>query len=183
MNRPLVRLPLRATGTAPVRKWLKWGLAAAFLLALALAARFVQVEIETSRLQARYLSELTRDVGFSVDGGPSHSIRFPQADKGPYDSRLGYALLPSFQKRLLERGFEISAQSRDSERMLSLADNGLFIPYAEKDQAGLQLFDGTGAPLLGFLLADGRACALEGFAIFDEAFGGVRATVEKHIFD
>ena len=31
--------------------------------------------------------------------------------------------------------------------MLSLADNGLFLPYEEKDQAGLQLFDGTGAPL------------------------------------
>ena len=80
MNRPLIRLPLRATGMAPVRKWLKWGLAAAFLLALALAARFVQIEIETSRLQARYLSELTRDVGFSVENGQSHSIRFPQAD-------------------------------------------------------------------------------------------------------
>src|SRR5579863_8992739 len=105
MNRPLVRLPLRATGTASVRKWLKWGLAAAFLLALALAARFIQVEIETSRLQARYLSELTRDVGFSVDNGPSDSIRFPRAEKGPYDSRLGYALLPSFQQRLLQRGF------------------------------------------------------------------------------
>ncbi|MFM0033292.1 transglycosylase domain-containing protein [Paraburkholderia strydomiana] len=147
MNRPLLRFPLRATGTTPVRKWFKWGLAAALLLALALAARFVQVEIETSRLQARYLSELTRDVGYSVAEGPSHSIRFPQADKGPYDSRLGYALLPSIQQRLLTRGFEISEQARDSERMLSLADNGLFLPYAEKDIAGLQLFDGTGAPL------------------------------------
>jgi membrane peptidoglycan carboxypeptidase len=117
------------------------------VLALAWVARMVQVEIETSRLQARYLSELTSDVGFSVADGPSHSIRFPQTDKGPYDSRLGYALLPSFQQRLLQRGFEISAQSRGSERMLSLADSGLFLPYEEKDQAGLQLFDGTGAPL------------------------------------
>jgi membrane peptidoglycan carboxypeptidase len=149
MNRPLVRFPLRATGTTSVRKWLKWGLAAAFLLALALAARFCQIEIETSRLQARYLSELTRDVGFSVADGPSDSIRFPLADKGPYDSRLGYAMLPQFQQRLLERGFEISAQARDSERMLSLADNRLFLPYEEKDQAGLQLFDGAGTPLYG----------------------------------
>ncbi|WP_341318859.1 transglycosylase domain-containing protein [Paraburkholderia sp. IMGN_8] len=149
MNRPLVRFPLRATGRAPVWKWLKWGLVAAFLFALALAARFCQIEIETSRLQARYLSELTSDVAFSVADGPSHSIRFPLADHGPYDSRLGYALLPSFQQRLLERGFEIRSQARDSERMLWLADNGLFLPYAEKDQAGLQLFDGTGTPLFG----------------------------------
>ncbi|ASW01362.1 transglycosylase domain-containing protein [Paraburkholderia aromaticivorans] len=147
MNRPLVRLPFRATGTAPARKWFKWALAAALLLALALAARFCQVEIETSRLQARYLSELTRDVGFSVADGPSHAIRFPESSQGPYDSRLGYALLPSIQQRLLQNGFAISAQARDSERMLTLADNGLFLPYEEKDRAGLQLFDGTGAPL------------------------------------
>ncbi|MFM0236728.1 transglycosylase domain-containing protein [Paraburkholderia phytofirmans] len=147
MNRPLVRLPFRATGVASVRKWFKWVLVAALLLALALAARFCQNEIETSRLQAHYLSELTRDVGFSVADGASHSIRFPEADKGPYDSRLGYALLPSIQQRLLQRGFEITTQARDSERMLSLADNGLFLPYEEKDRAGLQLFDGTGAPL------------------------------------
>lgn len=147
MNRPLVRFPLRAAGMTPVRKWLKWGLAAALLLALAIVVRVAQIEIETSRLQAHYLSELTRDVGFSVADGPSHSIRFPAPDKGPYDSRLGYALLPSMQQRLVQRGFEITTQARDSERMLSLADNGLFLPYAEKDQAGLQLFDGTGAPL------------------------------------
>jgi len=57
---------------APVRKWFKWVLAAAFLLALALLVRFCQIEIQTSRLQAHYLSELTRDVGFSVAEGPSH---------------------------------------------------------------------------------------------------------------
>jgi len=147
MNRPPLRFPLRATGTVPVRTWLKWGLAVAFLVAVALLARLVQIEIETSRLQARYLSELTRDVGFSVAAGPSPSIRFPQADKGPYDTRLGYALLPSIEQRLQQRGFEISSQARDSERMVSLADHGLFLPYEEKDTAGLQLFDGTGAPL------------------------------------
>ncbi|WP_025596864.1 transglycosylase domain-containing protein [Burkholderia sp. WSM2230] len=147
MNRPSVRFPLRATSTTSVRKWFKWTLAAALLVGLAWLVRLCQLEIETSRLQAHYLSELTRDVGFTLDDGPSHSIRFPEADKGPYDTRLGYALLPSIQQRLLQRGFEITAQARDSERMLSLADRSLFLPYAEKDQAGLQLFDGTGAPL------------------------------------
>ncbi|WMY12118.1 transglycosylase domain-containing protein [Paraburkholderia phenoliruptrix] len=147
MNRPSVRFPLRATSTTSARKWFKWTLVAALLLGFAWLVRLCQLEIETSRLQAHYLSELTRDVGFAVDDGPSHSIRFPEAEKGPYDTRLGYALLPSIQQRLLQRGFEITAQARDSERMLSLADRGLFLPYAEKDQAGLQLFDGTGAPL------------------------------------
>ncbi|HEY2022178.1 transglycosylase domain-containing protein [Paraburkholderia sp.] len=149
MNRPPLRFPLRATGTVPGRswRWLKWGFAAVFVAALALLARVAQIEIETSRLQAHYLSELTRDVAFSVDEGASPSIRFPQTDKGPYDTRLGYALLPAIQQRLLQRGFEISSQARGSERMLSLADDGLFLPYEEKDTAGLQLFDGTGAAL------------------------------------
>jgi hypothetical protein len=145
MNRPLVRLPLRITAAPSVWKWIKWSLVAAVLVALAILAKLCQIEIETSRLQARYLSELTRDVDFTLADGASPNIRFPA--NGPYDERLGYALLPSFQQRLTAHGFVVASQARDSERMLSLADNGLFLPYQEKDQAGLQLFDGTGAPL------------------------------------
>ncbi|RKF35693.1 transglycosylase domain-containing protein [Paraburkholderia fungorum] len=145
MNRPLVRFSLRTLGAARVWNWLKWSLVAAFLLALLVVARLCQIEIETSRFQARYLSELTHDVGFTLGEGVSPSIRFPT--HGPYDERLGYTLLPSFQQRLTARDFAVASQARDSERMLSLADDGLFLPYQEKDQAGLQLFDGTGAPL------------------------------------
>jgi len=145
MNRPLIRIPPRATGAASVWKWVKWSLIAATLVAAAIVARLCQVEIETSRLQARYLSELTRDVGYTVEMGESDHIHFP-AD-GPYDQRLGYAMLPAFQQRLLARGFVVSRQARDSERMLSLAADGVFLPYEEKDQAGLTLFDATGAPL------------------------------------
>jgi membrane peptidoglycan carboxypeptidase len=145
MNRPLVRFPLRTAGGTSAWKWFKWSLLAALLVALAILAKLCQIEIETSRLQARYLSELTRDVDFTLADGASPNIRFPT--NGPYDERLGYALLPSFQQRLTARGFVVASQARDSERMLSLADDGLFLPYQEKDQAGLQLFDGTGAPL------------------------------------
>jgi membrane peptidoglycan carboxypeptidase len=116
------------------------------LLAAVILARIIQIEIETSRLQAHYLSELTRDIGFSVDGGPSDHIRFPTTD-GPYDVRLGYAQLPMFTTRLNERGFAIAEQARDSGRMMALADDGLFLPYAEKDQAGLVLRDASGATL------------------------------------
>lgn len=145
MNRPLVRFSLRAAGGRPLWKWIKWSLLAAVLVALAILARLCQIEIQTSRLQAHYLSELTRDVGFSLDNGASPDIRFPT--NGPYDERLGYALLPSFEQRLTAHGFVIASQARDSERMLALADDGLFLPYQEKDQAGLQLFDGMGRPL------------------------------------
>ena len=74
MNRPL-RFPLRAIGTTSAWKWFKWLFFASFLVAVALGVRFVQIEMDTSRLQARYLSELTRDVGFTVSEGPSDNIR------------------------------------------------------------------------------------------------------------
>ncbi|SOE52871.1 Membrane carboxypeptidase (penicillin-binding protein) [Burkholderia sp. OK233] len=145
MNRPPVRFPLRAIGSLSLWKWLKWSLAAAFLVALVIAARLVQIEIGTSRLQARYLSELGRDIAFTVDDGASNSIRFPAS--GPYDVRLGYASLPSFEQRLTARGFAVASQARDSARMASLADDGLFLPYDEKDQAGLLLRDASGTLL------------------------------------
>lgn len=145
MNRPVIRLPLRSISTVSLWKWLKWSLAAAFLVALVIVVRFVQIEIQTSRLQARYLSELGRDVAFTVADGASNSIRFPAS--GPYDVRLGYALEPSFEERLTARGFAVASQARDSARMLALADDGLFLPYDEKDQAGLLLRDAHGTQL------------------------------------
>ncbi|MGV5596933.1 transglycosylase domain-containing protein, partial [Burkholderia pseudomallei] len=147
MNRPLIRIALRPTGTLSFWKGFKWSLIVIVAIAVAIVARLVQIEIETSRLQARFLSELTRDVGYSVDEGASNRIRFP--DNGPYDLRLGYALLPSFQQRLLSRGFVVASQARVSDRMLSLADERLFLPYGEKDQAGLSIVDSTGSPLFG----------------------------------
>jgi membrane peptidoglycan carboxypeptidase len=147
MNRPLLRVPLRTTSPASFWKWFKWLLVVGFLVAVAAFVRFVQIEMDTSRLQARYLSELTSEVGFTVSAGPSDHIRFPK--DGPYDIRLGYTLLPSIERRLRERGFQVASQARDSERMISLSDDGLFIPYQEKDQAGLRLFDTTGEPLFG----------------------------------
>jgi membrane peptidoglycan carboxypeptidase len=147
MNRPLLRLPLRSTGTASFWKWFRWLFVVAFLVAVAVAVRLVQIEMDTSRLQARYLSELTSEVGFTVSAGPSDNIRFPK--DGPYDIRLGYTLLPSIERRLRERGFSVASQARDSDRMLSLADDGLFMPYQEKDQAGLRLYDVAGEPLFG----------------------------------
>ncbi|HEY1610152.1 MAG TPA: transglycosylase domain-containing protein [Paraburkholderia sp.] len=148
MNRPSVRFPLRAASTGSLWRWVKWGFIVAVLVVGVIVARIIQIEIETSRLQAHYLSELTRDIGFTVASGPSpsQSIRFPSS-RGPYDVRLGYAALPTFIARLDERGFAIASQARDSERMIALADDGLFLPYEEKDQAGLVLHDASGTTL------------------------------------
>lgn len=146
MNRPVIRIPLRAARTAmPVWKRVKWLLVAAVLIALVVVARLCQIEFATSRWQARYLSSLAGDVGYTMGPGPSDSIRYPAG--GPYDLRLGYSQLPEFEPRLVARGYTIAAQARGSERLLSLADQGLFVPYAEKDQAGLTVRDARGEPI------------------------------------
>ena len=145
MNRPPVRFFPRAINLTSLRRW-GWGLFAAFfVLVCAVAARMVQNEIETSQRQARYLSELGRDIAFTLGDGPSNSIRFPA--NGPYDLRLGYAQLPSFEQRLIARGFAVTTQARDSGRDGVARGRGLFLPYEEKDQAGLVLLDARGAPL------------------------------------
>ncbi|MFC5428948.1 transglycosylase domain-containing protein [Paraburkholderia denitrificans] len=148
MNRPSIRFPFRTfgVGVASLWRWVKWGFVVTLLAAIVIIARIVQIEIDTSRLQAHYLSELTRDIGFAVESGPSHNIRFPTTN-GPYDVRLGYAELPAFERRLTAHGFAVAAQARDSARMMALADEGLFVPYEEKDQAGLMLRDADGTML------------------------------------
>ncbi len=147
MSRPSVRSSLPATHARSVWRWVKWGLLVTILAAVGIVVRIVQIEIDTSRLQAHYLSELTRDIGFAFEPSASHSIRFPTTN-GPYDLRLGYVQLPAFTDRLEKRGFTIAAQARDSARMLSLADDGLFLPFEEKDQAGIELRDANGTMLL-----------------------------------
>jgi len=147
MSLPLIQLPLRSPGIFSRARRLRWLFLALLLATLALTARWVQTEIDTSRLQARYLSELGHEIHFTVAAGSSAAIRFP--GNGPYDQRLGYALLPGFTQRLSARGFVVTAQARDSAALASAADHGLFLPYAEKDQAGLLLLDATGTPLYG----------------------------------
>ena len=146
MNRPLARLPLRYIATmSPGARW-KWLTFVGIAALVGVCAYFVSLEMQTSRLQARYFANLGRQVSFSVESGPSNDIRFPSPG-GPYDLRLGYSRLPDFEARLRARGYVVTSQARDSSMMKSLAERGLFIPYAEKDQAGLRLFDDVGVPL------------------------------------
>ncbi|MGG1944191.1 transglycosylase domain-containing protein [Trinickia sp. NRRL B-1857] len=146
MNRPIARLPLRYISTmSPGARW-KWLTFVGIAALVGLLAYFISLEMQTSRLQAAYFARLGRQVTFSTEPGPSPAIRFPSPG-GPYDLRLGYARLPDFEARLRARGYVVTSQARDSSMMTSLADRGFFMPYAEKDQAGLRLFDEQGTPL------------------------------------
>ena len=101
--------------------------------------KLIHDEVKTSKFQAKYLSSITQQLGFTLNKGPSTSIRYPEY--GPYDQRLGYTLLPEVIKRLEKTGYHITSQSTFSPMMTELADYGLFNIYHEKAQAGLRITD------------------------------------------
>jgi membrane peptidoglycan carboxypeptidase len=117
----------------------------ALLLALVAGTTVLWLEITRSTLQARYFSDLGRQMTFQVEPGPSPLIRFP--GEGPFDVRLGYSAIPARTERLSAQGYSVAAQARIAPRMADVADRGLFLPYREKTQAGLTLLDCAGQPL------------------------------------
>jgi membrane peptidoglycan carboxypeptidase len=129
---------LRAGGRRPVRRGL------AVLGAGALAA-LILLELRTGWLQSQILTSIAAQLTYSVEAGPSRSIRFPAS--GPYDHRLGHASLPAFQERLARHGFEVTAQARISPLAAKLTDLGLYPIYPQKTQAGLLLADRHGLSL------------------------------------
>lgn len=122
-----------------------WTGAAVLLAVVCGVAWGVVDEVQTSRLQAIWLSGLVRDLHYEVEPGASPAIRFPGV--GPFDERLGYHRLPEFVQRLGSRGFTVSAQARMSPKMMEFIDDGLFATYREKTQAGLELRDCRGQAL------------------------------------
>lgn len=107
--------------------------------------KLVQEEVKTSKYQARYLSEISKQLSFKLTPGPSTSIRYPEY--GPYDERLGYTLLPDIFERLEKSGFSIAYQASSSPMMTELVDYGLFPIYHEKTQAGLRITDKSDQPV------------------------------------
>ncbi|WP_442499171.1 transglycosylase domain-containing protein [Methylobacter sp. sgz302048] len=101
--------------------------------------KVIRDEVKTSKYQAQYLSEISKQLSFKLEPGRSSSIRYP--DHGPYDLRLGYAMLPDVIQRVEKAGFSISAQAASSPMLTQLVDYGLFPIYHEKTQAGLRIVD------------------------------------------
>ncbi len=102
-------------------------------------------EMQTSKLQALWLSRYAEKLDYGLEPGASSAILFPAA--GPFDRRLGYAQLPTFLERLTQRGFDIQQQVRFSPALQRYAGHGFFVPYPEKSQAGLTIDDCRGEPL------------------------------------
>ena len=115
------------------------------LAALTIAAFLLYREAETSAYQAHRLTKLADELSWEVKSGPNGGLHSPQS--GPYDVRLGYSRLPELIHNLVIRGFHVHAQARVSPRMKDLVAQGLFVPYREKSQAGLEITGDGGQPL------------------------------------
>src|SRR5512143_2841376 len=114
------------------------------LLLLALVG-LVAWELLSSALEAKFLAGTAQKLTWQIKPGPSDRIRYP--GNGPYDVRLGYSKLPDYLQRLDKAGWQIDEQARIRVQMARAHDLGLFLPYHEKDQAGLTLLDSDGKPL------------------------------------
>lgn len=115
-----------------------------FLLVLAVAG-LVAWEVLSSALEARYLAKTAQKMTWRMQPGPSSRIRFPEG--GPYDLRLGYSKLPDYTRRLQKNGWHVDEQAKISVQMERVDDLGLFLPYREKNQGGIQLLDAAGKTL------------------------------------
>ena len=113
--------------------------------ALAAAA---MLESRSSRLQALEFSRFAAKLSYSMQPGPSDSMRYP--GDGPFDKRLGYSSLGEFLPRLLKRDYLVTEQVRFSPDLLAYSKRGLFVPYQEKTQAGLSITDCRGTDLYQF---------------------------------
>ncbi len=141
MGAPRWKTAFRRFDSALVRfaRGLRIVLAVGFCLALVGGAVW---EMRASGLQAHFVSRYVRSLSYRVETGASDAIRFPAS--GPYDSRLGYSRIPYFTDRQTLAGYRITAQSRFSPPLLQLSRRDLFLPYREKDQAGLRIDDRAG---------------------------------------
>jgi len=137
------------SGTAargPRRRRWPWVVLGLFGLVFVGVATVTLWEMRTSYFQARYITPLAQEVGWSMGEGPSPATL--QAPDGPYDRRFGYTSLPMMTARAQERGFRITEQARVSERSRELVEEwGLFPVYPPKSRAGLRVWDRDGGLL------------------------------------
>jgi membrane peptidoglycan carboxypeptidase len=103
-------------------------------------------EANQSRVQAALFGQIASEVRYEVAPGRAEAMRYPE--HGPLNERRGYTRLPAMIRQLeTEEGMVVTAQARQSARLIALHDHGLYPPYDEKAQAGLTLLDKDGLPL------------------------------------
>ncbi len=133
----------------PRKQLYRWRMVWLLLVIALIAAGYAaQREMRTSHWQAQKLSHLAATLGYTLEPGPSDAMVYP--GDGPFDKRLGYSDLDEFLPRLLKRNYLIQSQVRFSAPLMAYTGRGLFVPYAEKIQAGLSINDCRAEPLYHF---------------------------------
>jgi len=103
-------------------------------------------ELETSALQARLFARYASRLSHHLEAGASDQIAFPSSG-GPFDERRGYARIPAMTRRLTQRGFAISEQSRMSPELTRLIEWGMAPPDREVNVTGLVVRSASGTAL------------------------------------
>jgi len=111
--------------------WLFWALVVAALM------MGVFYEVQTSALQSRVFSYLSRRMTYTVQPGASSTIVFPTG--GPLNERRGYSRIPQFQERLESQGFSVAEQARFSKYLSYVAKWGVTPPFRLPADAGLKI--------------------------------------------
>jgi len=112
-----------------------------YMILLGLIVFVAGNEIKTSKMQAKIFTRIAAKLTYWNEAGKSDSIGFPS--EGPYDLRLGYSQIPEWVS-LQEKRYKVKLQARFSPLLLELTQWGVFPPYHEKTQAGLNVSDCTG---------------------------------------
>jgi membrane peptidoglycan carboxypeptidase len=116
-----------------------------WILILTVVGASLFYEMRTSAFSSRIFSSYAQKMLYRVEPGPSPSIVFPK--HGPFDVRAGYALIPSFERRLRESGYRITRQARFSPQLERAVKWGILPPYPEPTFTELTINGMDGQPL------------------------------------
>jgi membrane peptidoglycan carboxypeptidase len=131
-----------------------------WIILISLLATTIVVELKTAALQSRLLVVYSRYLTYTIDAGPSPQIEFPQ--KGPFNIRWGYTLIPQMEKRLAREGYIVSEQAHHSDSLVKLERFGVTPPFRTTPNPGLVIISSEGRKLF-----DARQ-TLDNFASYQE---------------
>ncbi|MBI2307651.1 MAG: transglycosylase domain-containing protein [Rhodocyclales bacterium] len=128
------------------RRWrLRWLHRTLVVTLPALAVASIAWEMHDSTVQARLFAAMAGGAGWEMADGADGEAWLPRS--GPYDIRLGYSRMKDMLPQLVNGGYTITEQARQTEGFRELTAHGFYPIYREKSQAGLALFDLRDEPL------------------------------------
>ncbi|HUY68005.1 MAG TPA: transglycosylase domain-containing protein [Alphaproteobacteria bacterium] len=133
----------QSSGRRPHTSHLLWIIPVLIVLGFGIVIGvFADNEMRSSKLQAEWLSTYGKRIHFAMRPGINDGLRFPA--EGPYNRRLGYSDIPSFEKALAAAHFTVAAQARASPAYNQFIAYGLYPVYRAKTVTGLTLYDHDG---------------------------------------